>query len=97
MRLWLDDCRPIPEDFHLLAKSATEAIQILEEGQVTHISLDHDLGPPQAGTGYEVACWLEAQTATNPYFKPPTWTVHSANPVGRGRIEQALRNLPRGI
>lgn len=38
------------------------------------------------GTGYTLVCWME-ETGHWPKEKP---TVHSANPVGRQRMQQAI-------
>lgn len=39
------------------------------------------------GTGYDLVCWLEE----NPQFWPAKRpTVHSANPIGRRRMEQVI-------
>lgn len=38
------------------------------------------------GTGYTVVCWME-ETGIWPEHKP---TVHSANPVGRARMQQVI-------
>lgn len=93
MRIWLDDERPAPAGWvHL--KTAEEAIGHLETGLVTAISLDHDLGPPEAGTGYDVALWIEMAAATGE-CPALVWTIHSANPVGIRRMEMALRSADR--
>ena len=43
---------------------------------------------PHEKTGYDVVCWLEE----HPEFWPPFGvTVHSANPVGRQRMEVVIR------
>ncbi len=42
-RLWLDDIRKPPWGFDLWAKTADEAIEMLQEHDVVHVSLDHDL------------------------------------------------------
>lgn len=94
MRVYLDDVRVKPDTFDLHVRTAAEAIGVLKAGNVTHISLDHDLGDGVSfGTGYDVVCWLEKEVLTNPNFKMPTWEVHSANPVGRLRMIHALVNL----
>ena len=36
-----------------------EAIRLLETGAVDEISLDHDLGDDERGTGYDVVRWIE--------------------------------------
>lgn len=40
------------------------------------------------GTGYQLVCWME-ETGNWPKHKP---RVHSANPVGRARMEQAINH-----
>lgn len=94
MKLYLDDERPTPEGW-VRAYTAPEAIALLQTGQVTHLSLDHDLGPKEAGTGYDVCLWVEKQVWERAFdfenpFIPPEMTVHSANPVGRKRMELAI-------
>ena len=90
MRVWLDDLRPAPEGWaHALTQA--EAIGLLESGDVTEISLDHDLGEPESevGSGYGVACWIEEHAAVGD-LAPLAWAIHSANPVGRERMRAAL-------
>lgn len=55
------------------------------------ISLDHDLGVGYS-TGYKVACFIEqaAHEGSIPPIK--RMYVHSANPVGKQRMGQALNN-----
>lgn len=93
MRVWLDDERPMPPGYDLHLYTAVETIRLLSQGKVTCISLDHDLGE-YGGTGYEVACYIE-QAAYEGTLQPLEINIHSANPVGRGRMEQALTNASR--
>ena len=93
IKLYLDDERPTPEGW-VRAYTATEAITLLEAGGVEEVSLDHDLGPPEAGTGYDVACWVE-QAAYEGRIPPMRWGIHSANPVGRRRMTSALESADR--
>jgi hypothetical protein len=44
MNIWLDDERPMPAGFDVHVKTAKDAIALLAQGNVTLISLDHDLG-----------------------------------------------------
>jgi hypothetical protein len=92
MRVYLDDLRSLPADFDVVVRTAAEALALLQEGRVTFLSLDHDLGTEE--TGYTVAKWIE-QAAFAGTLAPLGWAVHSANPVGRGNIESALRNADR--
>lgn len=94
MKLYLDDLRPCPEGW-VLARTAPEAIAHLETGAVTHLSLDHDLGDDAgAGTGYDVAVWVEEAVALRS-FMPPVITLHTANSVGREKMAAAVRSIER--
>jgi len=95
MRLYLDDERKTPADFNIRTYTAQATIDRLAMGGITFISFDHDLGPEDAGTGYDVAKWIEAQAATNPSFVVPDWHVHSGNPVGARNIQRAMLSAVR--
>jgi hypothetical protein len=56
-------------------------LKYLKQNRVTKISLDHDLGLEEAGTGYDVAKWIEEATY-NKTLNKLNWNIHSANPVG---------------
>jgi hypothetical protein len=93
-RVWLDDVRPEPEGW-TRAYTARDAIELLEAGDVKEISLDHDLGDEATcGNGYQVACWIEEAVATRG-FVPPTIGIHSANVVGRERMQRAIESIER--
>lgn len=62
-----------------------EAIALLQTGQVTEISLDHDLGDDARGTGYDVVLWIE-EAVHLCGFVPPRMHVHSANAAARVRM-----------
>ena len=93
MRVWLDDVRPAPEGW-TPARWPEEVIALLKTGGVTHVSLDHDLGDDQHGTGYDVLLWIEEQVATAG-FRPPEIAVHSANAAARLRMQAAIRSIER--
>jgi len=110
IKLWLDDVRPAPAGW-TQAWTAQEAQRLLLTHDVEEASLDHDLGACEAclaawdyqqdsmphcdhvGTGYTLVCWME-ETGLWPQTPP---AVHSANPVGRARMQQviALKWRPR--
>lgn len=58
MKVWLDDVREMPSSFDHHARTVSVAICLLATGTVQRISLDHDLGDAENGTGYELAKWL---------------------------------------
>lgn len=102
MKLFLDDTRnPKWEYFDdwLWVKTYTEAVKLLETGEVTEISLDHDLGDSwmfgseaDGKTGYDVACWIE-QAVLDGRIKRPIMHCHSMNPPGRIRIMAVINKL----
>lgn len=83
MRLWLDDIRPAPDGW-VHARSVRAAVTHLATGQVTEISLDHDLGDHahDGGDGIAVVDWM----AEHDVWPPDGLTVHSGNPVGRDQM-----------
>ena len=89
--LWLDDERDIHSSYNFKVETYEDAIDILSTYEVRSISLDHDLGTDKSG--YDLACWIERNTAKGlPRLK---WNVHSANPVGSKRITAALEMADR--
>jgi hypothetical protein len=92
MKLWLDDIREMPNEYDFWATTAADAIVLLKTGEVTDVSLDHDLGLPEEelGTGYQVACWIE-EAAFKGEIPKLEWRVHSQNNVGVDKMTQALR------
>jgi len=95
MRIWLDDERPIRDGYDLHVKTAAEAIELLKTGQVTKISLDHDLGSEDHDkTGYAVAKWIE-QAAFHGQLSFIEVNIHSANPVGCRNMQMALNSAKR--
>ena len=93
MRVYLDDERPAPDGW-VQVRWPDEAIRLLESGKVTHLSLDHDLGDDERGTGYDVVVWIEEATAVR-QFDPPEIQVHSANSSARLKMEAGIRSIQR--
>jgi hypothetical protein len=93
MRVFLDDVRSAPEGWTLV-RWPEEVIALLETGEVQELSLDHDLGDDEHGTGYDVLVWIEEAVALRG-FRPPKIMIHSANAVGRQRMELALASIRR--
>lgn len=71
-----------------------EAIALLEQGVVTELSLDHDLGDDRRGTGYDVVLWIE-RAVVERGFRPPLLRVHSANSAARVRMEAGIAAIRR--
>jgi hypothetical protein len=94
--LWIDDERPQPDDCEeyawTCARSFHEAIFKLELLEFDRVSFDHDLASFYGNkemTGYDVALWL-VQRKMDGHAVPTQYNVHSANPVGRDRIQGVI-------
>ncbi|CEO41595.1 hypothetical protein C0Z01_14685 [Photobacterium kishitanii] len=95
MKVFLDDERVTPNNW-IRVYWPDEAIKLLKTGHVTEISLDHDLGDDERGTGYDVILWIEEAVYTQ-NFKPPKISVHSANSSARIKMESGIRNIYKVI
>jgi len=93
VKVYLDDERKAPEGWQQ-ARWPNEAIRLLETGAVKEISLDHDLGDDDRGTGYDVILWIE-EAVISRGFKPPKIRVHSANSSARQKMEQGIESIER--
>jgi len=103
IKLWHDDVRPPPEDDWHWARTNEEAIALLSTGQVTVVSLDHDLGLHEIdsslpgainlagaspeGSGYDLVKWM-CETK----HLPARIVVHSWNPDGAKRMVARFRD-----
>ena len=95
MKVYLDDERQTPKGW-VRIYWPDEAIALLKTGDVTHISLDHDLGDDQRGTGYDVVLWIEEAVFTQG-FDPPNMQVHSANSSARENMQHGIDHIVRNI
>lgn len=93
MRVFLDDERDTPDGW-VRVYWPDEAISQLETGQVTAISLDHDLGDDARGTGYNVLLWIEEAVVLRG-FEPPEVQIHSANSSARSKMKMATQTIRR--
>ncbi|WP_027708441.1 cyclic-phosphate processing receiver domain-containing protein [Zooshikella ganghwensis] len=93
MKVYLDDERSAPPGW-VQVRWPDEAITLLKSGCVNEISLDHDLGDDDKGTGYDVILWIEKAVATQGFI-PPKITVHSSNSSARIKMELGIKNILR--
>ncbi|MEM7431991.1 MAG: cyclic-phosphate processing receiver domain-containing protein [Pseudomonadota bacterium] len=93
MKVYLDDERDTPDGW-VRAFWPDEVIELLESGNVVELSLDHDLGDDERGTGYDVLIWIEEHVALHG-FKAPKIRVHSANSSARLKMEAAIEAIAR--
>lgn len=91
MKVYLDDERTTPPGW-IRTYWPTDTIELLKSNQVTHLSLDHDLGDDERGTGYDVVLWIEEAIVTTG-FTPPKIVVHSANVSARAKMELGIKEI----
>ncbi len=91
MKVYLDDERQAPEGW-VRVYWPFQVIELLKTGEVTEISLDHDLGDDLRGTGYDVILWIEEAVCTEG-FKPPDIHVHSANSSARQKMLAGINSI----
>lgn len=91
MKVFLDDVRN-PPDGWILCRWPHEVIELLKTNNVTHLSLDHDLGDDSIGDGYDVILWIEKAVVTES-FNPPHITVHSANVAAVKRMLMGIESI----
>jgi hypothetical protein len=86
VKLWVDDLRTPPDATWTWATTAPEAVNLLRSGDVTAMSLDHDLGDD--GDTKMIVYWLahELHIGGADYW-PDEVRCHSQNPVGRTWVE----------
>jgi hypothetical protein len=94
MKLWLDDVRLPPSSEWVWVKTSLDAIRELRRAPCEVVSLDHDLGE-DAGTGYDVLTYLEAEVYRKSEYKAPEILVHTANTVARARMLQAVASIKK--
>lgn len=80
----------------MVIRSYREAVlYIKEHGLPAMISFDHDLGLEESG--YDIAKWIVEQILDGNLDLPKefSYTVHSANPVGKRNIEALFNNFTK--
>ena len=95
MKLYVDDIRNSPECW-VQAWDARQALKHLATREVTHLSLDHDLGDPGESTGYDIMMWIEVRVYLE-NFPLPEIKFHTANPAGRANMQAALDAIKRRL
>lgn len=91
MKVYLDDERNTPPGW-VRCYWPHEVINYLKGGKVNELSLDHDLGDDEKGTGYDVLLWIEEQVFLNDFI-PPKMMVHSANASARVKMQAAIKKI----
>lgn len=94
MKVFLDDERKTPAGWKR-AYWHDEVIELIKTENVEEISLDHDLGDDERGTGYDVIKWIEFAVALGELKDLPIIKVHSANISARKKMEMGIKSIER--
>jgi hypothetical protein len=100
VKLYVDDIRACPEGWNL-ARTATAAIRILAQFEVTEVSLDHDIchqvpmrpdvvAPVVCEETFEAVAWF---IAAMPKEIRPQVKFHTANPDGAQKMASVLSSF----
>lgn len=93
MKIYLDDERNTPSGWHR-TYSVQETIELLKTRQVTHLSLDNDLGDLDKSTeGFNVLLWLEEEVFNDFSFPIPEIAVHSSNSARVEYMNRIIKNI----
>ncbi|CAB4134477.1 hypothetical protein UFOVP273_96 [uncultured Caudovirales phage] len=93
MKIYLDDERKTPDGWVRCywPQEVRDLIDRVGLENITHISLDHDLGDDDRGTGYDVVTYLEEMIFFDKSIKTiPEITVHSANSSARQKMLRGI-------
>lgn len=93
IKVYMDDERVTPAGWHR-TYSVDQTIEQLETRQVSHLSLDNDLGD-DLEEGYKVLDWLEETVYTDPTFPIPVVFIHSANSSRVQYMQKALLSIEK--
>ena len=91
--IYVDDERVTPDGW-FRTYTVADTIMYLETRNVTHISLDNDLGEGQP-EGFKILDWLEETIYYDPSFPIPEVTIHSANPIRVDHMKRAIQSIER--
>ena len=89
INLYVDDLRDCPDGF-TVARTMSEAIEIMDNNRINILSLDHDMGENGEGqllpTGYDLVKYIcEHGYRANKIY------IHTDNPVGREAMYKTLK------
>jgi hypothetical protein len=93
IKVYMDDERVTPEGW-VRTYTVEETIEKLETRQVSHLSLDNDLGEGLQ-EGYKVLDWLEETVYNDRKFPMPEVQIHSANASRVQYMKRALGAIER--
>ena len=92
LKVYLDDKRNTPHGYFRVFWPS-QMYHILEEFEVNEISLDHDLGDDDIGTGYDVVCYIEEKVYFNKGYVVPVIKTHTDNSSARDKMQRGIQQI----
>lgn len=99
MKIWVDDIRPMPEDFDIWCKTPSEffnvvAYEVLAGRDIELVSLDHDAGDYAKYGGDYILCLKRLEEWKFQYGIEPCkrFYLHTGNPVGRENMRRIIKH-----
>lgn len=99
MKIWVDDIRPMPEDFDVHCKTVWGFMDTVMQAdehniEIDLISLDHDAGDYFDCGGDYIEClkWLEEIKYIHGIDMCTKFYFHTGNPIGRENMRRIIKH-----
>lgn len=92
LKVYLDDKRSTP-DGYVRAFWPKHVEEFLTQFKIQEVSLDHDLGDDDTGTGYDVVCYLEEKVYFDRSYDLPEIKTHTDNSSAREKMWRGINNI----
>lgn len=92
IKVYLDDKRSTP-DGYVRAFWPKQVFEFLENCKISELSLDHDLGDDEIGTGNDVVCYVEEKVYFNRDYHLPVIKVHSDNSSAKDKMYRGIKHI----
>lgn len=92
VKVYLDDKRSTI-DGYIRAFWPSQVEEYIKMLNVSEISLDHDLGNDDIGTGYDVVCFIEENVYFNKDFNVPVLKTHTDNSSARDKMQRGIKQI----
>lgn len=94
LKIYLDDKRSTP-DGYVRAFWPSQVITLIEEFKTEEISLDHDLGDDETGTGNDVVLYIEEKIYFNKGWDLPVLKTHTDNSSARDKMRKGIEQIKK--
>lgn len=92
LKIYLDDKRSTP-DGYIRTFWPSQVATLIEEFEIEEISLDHDLGDDDIGTGNDVVLYIEEKVYFNRQWIVPSLKTHTDNSSAREKMQRGIKQI----